>query len=100
MSESLGYLGAKSLLNITSPQQVSTTTANSYSARRIARVQVLVAGSTPGSVNDASAIGSASAANQVFVIPNVVGAYSVDFPCLSGIVVTPGTGQTVAVSYD
>ena len=38
--------------------------------------------------------------NQVFVIPNSTGTYWVDFPCLAGIVVTPGTGQTVCVSYD
>lgn len=100
MSEGLGYLGAKSYLNITAQTLVSSTTVSSYAERRITRVQVLVAGSTVGSVNDASTIAGAAAANQVFVIPNVVGSYQVDFPCLNGIVVTPGTGQTVAVSYD
>lgn len=38
-------------------------------------------------------------ANQIFVIPNIVGVNLIDWPCLAGIVVTPGTGQTIAVSY-
>ena len=100
MSEGLGLSGTKSALNLTAASLVSVVNANSYAAKRIGRIQVLVAGTAPGSVNDAASIAGASVANQVFVIPNVVGSYSVDFPCLVGIVVTPGTGQTLAVSYD
>jgi hypothetical protein len=100
MSEGLGISGAKSMLNIAAATLVTSATVSSYSQRRLARVSVLVAGSTAGSVNDALSIATAAAANQVFVIPNTVGVYAIDFPILSGIVVTPGTGQTVAVSYD
>ena len=100
MSEGLGLSGTKSLLNITTPTLVSSINTASYAARRIGRVQVLVAGTVAGSVNDAATVASAAAANQVFIIPNVVGTYLIDFPCLAGIVVTPGTGQTLAASYD
>ena len=101
MSEGLGLSGSKSTLNISgTPQLVSNTTTSSYSERRIARVNVLVAGTAPGSVNDAATVALAALANQVFVVPNVAGTYYLDFPMLSGIVITPGTGQTVAVSYD
>lgn len=100
MSEGLGLSGTKSLLNITTSTLVSNVNTASYSARRIGRVQVLVAGSAAGTVNDTANVAGATVANQVFIIPNVVGTYLVDFPCLAGIVVVPGTGQTVAVSYD
>lgn len=100
MSEGLGPVGTKSALNITTPTLLDATGVSSYSARRISHVHVLVAGSTAGSVNDSATVAGASASNQVYAIPNVVGIYLVDFPCMNGIVVTPGTGQTIAVSYD
>ena len=100
MSEALGLAGSKSLLNITTPTLVSTTTAASYAARRVGRVVVVVAGTVPGSVNDAATIAGAAVVNQVFSIPNAVGNYLVDFPMIAGIVVTPSTGQSVSVSYD
>ena len=100
MSENIGTGGSKSALNLTAATLVSTTNANSYAPRRISRVNVLVAGTVAGSINDSASIAGAAVANQVFIIPNIVGAYWIDFPCLAGIVVTPGTGQTVCVSYD
>lgn len=68
---------------------------------RIVRVSVIVAGSAVGAVYDSSSttVGN-TAANQLFVIPNTVGVYMVDMPCAAGICVIPGSGQTVAVSYD
>ncbi len=38
--------------------------------------------------------------NHVAAWPNTVGSYLVDMPCLNGILIVPGAGQTVAVSYD
>jgi len=66
---------------------------------RIARVSVLVAGSTVGSVNDCATTGTVAAANALYVTPMTVGVFAVDMPTAVGIVVTPGTGQTLAVSY-
>lgn len=92
--------GSKTVLNITVATVVDATTTASYATRRINRVNVVVAGSAPGSVNDAATVAAVSSpANQVFVIPNVAGTYWLDTPCINGIVVTPGTGQTVAVIY-
>ena len=100
MSEGLGPVGTKSSLNITSAILLDATGISEYTPRRVSHVHVLVAGSTPGSVNDANSIANAATANLVYSIPNVVGIYLVDFPMMNGIVVTPGTGQTLAVSYD
>ena len=100
MSEGLGPVGSKSALNITAAALLDTTGVSSYTPRRVSHVHVLIAGSTPGSVNDAATIAAAASTNQVYAIPNVVGIYLVDFPVFNGLVVTPGTGQTLAVSYD
>ena len=100
MSEGLGLAGAKSSLNIGSATVIDDTTVSSYTSRRVSRVHVLVAGTTQGSVNDCLTIAAVAPANQVFAIPNAAGAYLIDFPMLSGIVVSPGAGQVVAVSYD
>lgn len=67
---------------------------------RVTRIQVIVAGSAAGAVYDSKATTGNTAANQVFVIPNTVGSYLIDHPCSIGIVVAPGTGQTVAVVYE
>lgn len=100
MSEGLGISGAKSWLNISAATVLDGTTASSYVSRRISRVNVLTAGTTLGSINDCLSIAGASASNLVASIPNVVGPLLLDFPCFLGIVVTPGTGQVVSVSYD
>jgi hypothetical protein len=67
---------------------------------RIARVQVLVAGSTADTVNDCATASATTVANQVGVIPNVIGSYLIDMPCYAGICVVPGTGMTVSASFD
>ena len=85
--------GQKTFFNITTPTVVKTT------AGRIAKINVLVAGSTNGSINDAATTGAVAAANEIAVIPDTIGSYSIDFPVSNGIVITPGTGMTVSVSY-
>jgi len=86
--------GNKTVLNITSATVVKAV------AGRIVKVSVIVAGSAAGSVNDVATTGAVAAANEIAVIPNTVGVFDVDMPTSNGIVVTPGTGQTVAVSYN
>lgn len=66
---------------------------------RVFRVNVQVAGSTTGTVNDCLTTGAAAIANQVAVIPDTVGPLLLEWPCATGIVVVPGTGQTLSVSY-
>jgi hypothetical protein len=64
---------------------------------RIARVSVIVAGSGAGSIYDAS---SASATtDKLWTIPTTVGITEINLPVNNGIVVAPGSGQTVAISY-
>lgn len=86
--------GVKSVLNITAATVIKAV------AGRICNVSVVVAGSAPGSINDAATTGAVAAANEVVVVPNTVGVYAIDMPTANGIVVVPGTGQTLAVSYN
>ena len=48
---------------------------------------------------DCTATAAATTANQMASIPETVGTYQLNFPALHGIVVTPGTGQQVSLSY-
>lgn len=94
--------GKCSALNLSGAAQLIMAVPKDFAIgqARLVRVNVLVAGSAAGSVNDAATVAAAATANQIFVIPNTVGSYLVDWPILSGIVVTPGTGQTVAIVYE
>lgn len=83
--------GAQNLANI------STTTLVKSSPGRLATVVVSTAGSATGNVYDAST--TASATKILYVIPNTIGVYFVNMPANYGIVVSPGTGQVVTVSY-
>jgi hypothetical protein len=86
--------GINSFLNISAATAVKSTKG------RIVKVNVTTAGSAPGSVYDRATTSGTGAANLVASIPNTVGSYTIDFPCANGIVVTPGTGQVVSVSFN
>lgn len=76
---------------------LTATTVVKPVAGRIANVSVIVAGSATGRVYD-GAIATATT-KPLYVIPNTVGVFVVNMPASFGIVVVPGTGQTVTVSY-
>lgn len=91
---------ASAYLNVSGAQSTSQIAAAAVlktAAGRVAQVSVTVAGSVPGFVYDANQITGAS--NILYTIPNVVGVYAVNMPANVGIVVSPGTGQTVTVSW-
>lgn len=64
---------------------------------RIASVSVVSGGSAAGYVYDVNNV--ASTANAIYTIPTTEGVYVVNFPFSNGLVVAPGTGQTVSVSF-
>ncbi|WP_432734740.1 hypothetical protein [Ralstonia solanacearum] len=93
--------GKSATLGITATQQVSTVPKDfAIGQCRLVRVNVLVAGSAGGAAYDSASLTGNSAANQIGAWPNTVGSYLIDMPCLAGIVIAPGAGQTVSVSYD
>lgn len=64
---------------------------------RIARVSVVVAGSATGSIYDAN--DATATSNKLWTIPTTAGITEINLPVNNGIVVAPGTGQTIAISY-
>jgi len=76
---------------------ISVTTLVSSQPGRIARVSITTAGTTTGNIYDANATGVTT--KPIFTIPNTIGIIEVNLPVSSGVVVTPGTGQVVTVSY-
>jgi len=92
------YGGTSSALNVT------VTTAVNASPGTLYRVTVLTA-ATAGTfgIYDAATTGAAAAANAIVALaaawPAAGTVYTLEWPCLSGIVVDPGTGGAVSVSY-
>jgi len=84
---------------------VTASTVVKASAGRVCKVTV-VAVATAGTfgVYDAATTGSAATANAIVQYtaawPAVGTVIPLDFPCATGIVVNPGTGGQVAVSFD
>ena len=91
---------SQSYLNVNGQQNLASITAATVvksTPGRVATVSVIVAGSAAGKVYDATT--ASATTNPIFVIPTTVGVTIVNIPTLYGIVVAPGTGQTVTVSY-
>jgi len=86
--------GTHSFLNI------ATTTVIKTTPGRICTVNVLIAGSSVGTVFDHASTSGLVTANLVAVIPEAVGTYVIDFPCGVGITITPPPTGTVSVSFN
>ena len=76
---------------------ISTATVVSTGQGRLASIAVLTAGSAVGAAYDATI--STATTNKIVTIPNTVGVIVVNIPTNNGIVIAPGTGQVVTVSY-
>ena len=76
---------------------ITSATVVKGSAGRICEIAVISAGTTTGYVYD-SATTSATTATMI-PIPNIVGVYRVQWPMSIGVLVIPGTGQTISGSY-
>lgn len=83
--------GSKVQTNITAPTLVYTGQG------WVARVSVVVAGSAEGAIYDAAS--ATATTNKIASLPTTVGITDIKLPVNNGIVVAPGTGQTIAISY-
>jgi hypothetical protein len=83
--------GAKIYQNITADLVVSRKPG------RLATISVTTAGTTVGTIYDSAA--TTITTRPIYTIPNTVGVVFVNLPVAYGVVVTPGTGQAVTVSY-
>lgn len=60
---------------------------------------VVVAGATVGTISNTGTVSTVAAANALCAIPNTVGIVNVGQVFSAGLVVTPGSGQSVNVTY-
>jgi len=91
---------AKTYLNVNGVANaagLTTATVVKSSAGRVCSINVIVAGAAVGYVYDATSASSTS--NPLFTIPMTAGVFVVNIATSYGIVVAPGSGQTVTVSY-
>lgn len=91
---------AQSYLNVQGVRNsgsLSAATLVQSGAGRVCVVSVTTAGSATGKIYDATA--ATATTNPVYVIPTTAGVTVVNIPITNGLVVAPGTGQVVMVSY-
>jgi len=86
--------GSASVLNITAATVVKAKPGTLF------RISVNTAGSAAGTAYDASTTGGNTAANLIADIPNAVGVVALEWPCNNGILIVPGTGQVLSVSFN
>ena len=91
---SLNYInvqGAQTIVNITAPTLVRSGVG------RMCVCSITTAGSSNGTIYDSNS--TSVSTSPIFTIPNTIGIIVVNLPVTHGIVVIPGTGQAVTVSY-
>lgn len=84
--------GSSSVLGVDADAKIFT------GAGRLATVSVTVAASG-GTIHDSASVAEATSSNVIFAIPNAVGITVVNFPISNGLIVKPGAGSTVSISY-
>ena len=83
--------GLQDFFNVTAATVIRTGNG------RICRVSVIVAGSAAGTVYDANSTTDTS--RPIYKISNALGITDVSLPVQYGVMIVPGTGQTVAGSF-
>lgn len=87
------YVGTDTYLGATNESLVKE------GAGRLVNMVISVAGSTVGTIHDASSVANATANNVISVIPNTVGSGIINVPFTDGLVIKPGAGQTLSITY-
>ena len=99
MAHGPGPGGALNALDVSTATLISGA-ASVDTSGAVFTVIVTTAGTTLGAVYDTNATGSVAAANLIGYFSTDVGVYSFNaFPYNTGLVVVPGSGQTVSVAY-
>lgn len=93
LNQTTAYLGGK----ITSSVLTASTLVVS-GAGRLVRVSVIVAGAA-GTAYNSNTTAGAGASNALYVIPATVGVHDVGVNFSNGLVISPGAGQSVNVTY-
>jgi len=86
-------LGTQTSITVTAPTLI-------YSSKGyLVNFSVVIAGTTAGTISNTNNVSTVAAANALCAIPATVGIVKVGQVFSTGLVVTPGTGQSVNVTY-
>lgn len=66
---------------------------------RLVNFAVIVAGSSAGAIYNNTTTTSPAASSQLAAVPNTIGIYPSGQIFTSGLVIAPGTGQSINVTY-
>jgi hypothetical protein len=91
---------SQTYLNINGLQNnanITSATVVKSSSGRLAMISVIAGGSSNGTIYDATS--TASTSTPIFTIPDTPGVFFANLPVTNGIVVVPGSGQVVTISY-
>lgn len=78
---------------------VTTTTLIVTGAGHVVNISVVVPGTTNGFIYDANTTGSATATNCLAAVPTTIGVFQCSQKFDDGIVIVPGSGQSINVTY-
>jgi len=99
----IGLNNLSSTVAYVAGEQTSATVTGSTlivaGAGRLVSVSVVVAGSASGLVYNAATTALAAASNALVATPTTLGVYQVGQHFTNGLVVSPGTGQSINVTY-
>ena len=97
----LGQWNQTTLINdgtLTSATVTSATLVYAGSGKLV-NYAVVVAGSAAGTINNASTTGGVASSNALCSTGTTVGLFPVNQNFSNGLVITPGSGQSINVSY-
>lgn len=89
----LGAAGTVTSLTVTS------TTVVFVGSGRLVNFAVVIKGTGDGKIHNAATAGAATAANALCATPQVVGVYQCGQIFTNGLVIDPGAGQSINVTY-
>lgn len=78
---------------------VTGTTLIFTGAGRLVNFSVVVAGTGAGTIHNTNSVSSASTANALCATPNTIGIYPSGQIFTNGLVIDPGAGQSINVTY-
>lgn len=94
IDEVVSVTGDKAVLNITAP------TVLKVGPGRVGLVSMLAWGTAAGAIYDGAATSGNTTANQIGVLAtNAFATTEYNFPFTNGLVIVPGTGQAISVSF-
>lgn len=82
-----------------SSTEITSTTLLYSGAGYLVKVSILQAGTTTGFIYDYNSAAVAVTGRRILAVPNSLGIVNAGLAFTSGLVIVPGTGQSIVVSY-